>query len=54
LLDACANLKGKFWSSYPEPILMEYRKKIRMEIKDIEKTLAVDGRRKATRKKLSA
>ncbi|PAC27770.1 DNA adenine methylase [Flectobacillus sp. BAB-3569] len=53
LLDACANLKGKFLlSSYPEPILMEYRKKFGWKSKDIEKTLAVDGRRKATKKKI--
>ena len=53
LLDACANLKGKFLlSSYPEPILLEYRQKYGWSTEDVEKTLAVDGRRKETKTKV--
>ena len=53
LLDACANLKGKFLlSSYPERTLIEYRQKQGWQTEDIEKTLAVDNRRSGKRKKI--
>lgn len=53
LLDACAGLKGRFLlSSYPEPILLEYRQKWGWSTEDVEKTLAVDGRRKEARTKV--
>jgi DNA adenine methylase len=53
LLDACSTIQGKFLlSSYPEPSLMEYRKKNGWKAEDHEKTLAVDGRRKANKKKI--
>ncbi|WP_375445744.1 DNA adenine methylase [uncultured Fibrella sp.] len=53
LLEACVKLKGKFLlSSYPEPILLEYRQKYGWSTEDIEKTLAVDGRRKAAKTKV--
>ncbi len=52
LLDACANMQGKFLlSSYPEDILMEYRQKHNWKSEDIVKTLAVDGRRKENKTK---
>jgi len=52
LLDACARMEGKFLlSSYPEPILMEYRIKLGWESEDVLKTLAVDGRRKMNKQK---
>ncbi|WP_448961708.1 DNA adenine methylase [Larkinella arboricola] len=53
LLEACARLQGKFLlSSYPEPLLMEFRQQFGWQSEDIEKTLAVDGRRKENRKKI--
>ena len=53
LLDACSKMQGKFLlSTYPEPILMEYRKKYKWKNNDIEKSLAVDGRRKENKKKI--
>lgn len=53
LLDACATMKGKFLlSSYPEPVLMDYREQYNWQTEDIEKTLAVDGRRKAAKTKV--
>lgn len=53
LLDACANMQGKFLlSSYPEPQLLEYRERYGWKSEDIEKTLAVDGRRKEARTKV--
>ena len=53
LLDACAQLKGKFLlSSYPETLLMEYRQQHGWKSQDVEQTLAVDGRRKENRTKL--
>lgn len=52
LLDACANLKGKFLlSSYPEALLKEYREQFSWKFEDIEKTLAV-SQRKEPKKKL--
>ncbi|MFD1143455.1 DNA adenine methylase [Larkinella insperata] len=53
LLDACSKLQGKFLlSTYPEPVLMDYRERFGWKSQDIEKTLAVDGRRKQNRKKV--
>ena len=53
LLDACANMKGKFLlSSYPEPLLMEYREKYGWKSEDLEKRLAVDGKRKVPKTKI--
>ncbi|MGM9509541.1 DNA adenine methylase [Larkinella sp. GY13] len=53
LLEACAQLKGKFLlSSYPEPLLMEFREKYGWQSEDHEKSLAVDGRRKENKKKI--
>lgn len=53
LLDACAGLKGKFLlSSYPEPVLLEYRQTHGWQTEDHQKTLAVDGRRKEARTKV--
>ena len=53
LLDACQNMKGKFiLSSYPEPILMEYRQKNNWKSEDIVKTLAVTGKRKENKTKI--
>ena len=53
LLDACANMQGKFLlSSYPETALSEYREKYNWHKEDIIKTLAVDGRRKENRTKV--
>ena len=53
LLDACVNMKGKFLlSSYPEPVLLEYRQKYGWHTEDIEKAVAVDGRRKETKTKV--
>lgn len=52
LLDACANLKGKFLlSSYPEDLLTDYRQQHGWIAEDHVKTLAVDGRRKANKTK---
>lgn len=52
LLDACKTMKGKFLlSSYPEEILMDYRKKLNWNWEDHQKTLAVDGRRKQNKTK---
>lgn len=46
LLDACAEMQGKFLlSSYPEESLMKFRKAQGWKSEDIQKTLAVDGRR---------
>ena len=53
LLDACANMKGKFLlSSYPEPQLLECRQLHGWRTEDHEKLLAVDGRRKGTKTKV--
>jgi DNA adenine methylase len=53
LLEACVNMRGKFLlSSYPEKILMDYRKEFGWSVEDHEKTLAVDGRRKEQKKKI--
>jgi DNA adenine methylase len=53
LLEACKSMQGKFLlSSYPEEILMEYRDSLGWKFEDHTKTLAVDGRRKATRTKV--
>jgi DNA adenine methylase len=47
LLNACVNLKGKFLlSSYPEELLLHYRKTYGWATEDHQKILAVDGRRK--------
>lgn len=52
LLDVCANMKGKFLiSSYPEPLLVEYRSRFNWKAEDHEKTLAV-GPRKVPKKKV--
>ncbi|WP_177226010.1 DNA adenine methylase, partial [Arsenicibacter rosenii] len=46
LLDACANLKGRFLlSSYPEELLITYRQQYGWRSEDIEKTLAVTRRK---------
>ena len=53
LLDVCAGMQGKFLlSSYPEPVLMEYRRTRGWNVDDHEKTLAVDGLRKVPKKKI--
>lgn len=53
LLDDCATMQGKFLlSSYPETILAEYRKKYGWKSEDVEKTLAVDGRRAQQKTKI--
>jgi DNA adenine methylase len=53
LLDACSKMQGKFLlSSYPEPVLMEYRQQFGWKVEDHEKTLAVDGRRAENKKKV--
>lgn len=53
LLDACAGMQGKFLlSSYPESQLLQYRQKCGWSTEDVEKTLAVDGRRKSAKKKV--
>lgn len=53
LLAVCQNLQGKFLlSSYPEPVLLEARGQRGWSSKDVEKTLAVDGRRAMTKKKI--
>jgi DNA adenine methylase len=53
LLDACANLKGKFLlSSYPEELLLQYRQQHQWKSEDREKVLAVDGRRKGRKVKV--
>jgi len=53
LLEACKNMQGKFLlSSYPEDILMEYRKQNDWKTEDHQKTLAVDGRRKEAKTKV--
>ena len=53
LLDACANMQGKFLlSSYPEEILIKYRSRFNWKTEDITKTLAVDGRRKQPKTKV--
>lgn len=53
LLEACATMKGKFLlSSYPEKVLMEFRAKYGWKSEDREKSLAVDGRRTAGKKKV--
>lgn len=42
LLDACANMKGKFLlSSYPEPLLLEYRQRCGWQTEDHKKTVTV-------------
>jgi DNA adenine methylase len=54
LLDVCSQIKGKFLlSTYPEEILLEeYIPKFGWNHEQHEKTLAVDGRRKANKKKV--
>ena len=53
LLDVCSQLKGKFLlSTYPEPSLFEYIEKLGWKHESHEKTLAVDGRREKTKKKI--
>ncbi|AYQ31365.1 DNA adenine methylase [Runella sp. SP2] len=53
LLDACASMKGKFLlSSYPESILADYIAQHGWNAEQHEKTLAVDGRREKTKKKI--
>ena len=53
LLDICVNMKGKFiLSSYPEPLLKEFRLRNNWKSEDHEKTLAVDGKRKEAKKKV--
>ncbi|GAB3911556.1 DNA adenine methylase [Larkinella knui] len=52
LLEACLKMQGKFLlSSYPEPILMDYRDRFGWKSEDIKKTLAVDGRRAQKKEK---
>lgn len=51
LLDVCVSMKGTFLlSSYPEPILMEYRERLGWQSQDIQQALGVTGKR--TEKKL--
>lgn len=46
LLDTLSNIKGKFLlSSYPEEILLEYRKLHNWNQKDVVKIVAIDGKR---------
>lgn len=46
LLDACTKIQGKFLlSSYPEEILLQYRKKYNWNCEDHVKTVAVSGKR---------
>lgn len=53
LLEACANLEGKFLlSTYPETLLFEYIEKYGWKHEKHEKSLAVDGRRKENKKKV--
>lgn len=53
LLDVCTTMEGKFLlSSYPEKVLFDYRKKHGWKAEDVEKTLAVDGRRAENKKKI--
>jgi DNA adenine methylase len=52
LLAVCQGLEGKFLlSSYPETALLEARERHGWASKDVEKALAVDGRRAVTKKK---
>lgn len=53
LLETCKNMEGKFlMSSYPEEILMEYRKQENWRVKDIKKVLQVTGKREETKYKV--
>lgn len=53
LLDACANLQGKFLlSSYPEPELLEYRQRYGWQSEDITKAVAVTNKRPAKKMKV--
>lgn len=46
LLDACANMEGKFLlSSYPEELLMEYRQKFAWKSEDHKKLVSINGKR---------
>lgn len=53
LLDKLSTIKGKFLlSSYPEDILMEYRKDHRWKTKDIRQVVSVTGKRKDPKLKI--
>lgn len=54
LLEACATMQGKFLlSTYPEEMLLEeYVPRQKWRFEQHEKTLAVDGRREKTKKKI--
>lgn len=53
LLEACSRLQGKFLlSSYPESELMQFRSEFGWQSEDIEKTLAIDGRRAQKKTKI--
>ncbi len=52
LLEALSKIKGKFiMSSYPEPILLEYRDKYKWFTRDISQTVTVTGKREGDQKK---
>ncbi len=52
LLDTLSSIKGKFLlSSYPEEVLLEYRKKKKWFSKDLVKRLSVYGKRKTAKHK---
>jgi len=52
LLDVLKNIKGKFlMSSYPEDVLMKYRKECAWGSKDIKQVVLVSGKREETKYK---
>lgn len=52
ILDACANMKGKFLlSSYPEEILLEYRKQFGWKFEDHQKIIAINGKKQEQKMK---
>lgn len=52
LLEVLSKIKGKFLlSSYPEPGLMEYRKKNNWNVRDLKQIVLVNGKRKETKNK---